>query len=334
MEKINKIEVIGRIIRLRKLLTGERGKSKFAHLLGISPSSYNYYEKDRVPPVEILLRICEVTGTDLYWLLTGKENAAAAESGAIRQHSKVCKEGGYGLENSILQKLTSILDSNPELAGTVKAFVDLLVEKRSFEKELVLQKFSSISAKPGWIPVLGRTAAGVVGFWDEAVLMDSERAVTELEDLVKKYIGCEIVGAADGKLSVDLQLKSLLNNFGDLQANLIQVNGHKDDSIVEFIECSKIIELFPDSFALRVDGDSMSPRINDGDIVIVSPSVATGQGQIAVAHIRGQVGVTCKIVRSCDENVHLIPVNEKYETKVIPKENLLWSLSVLCHVSV
>jgi SOS-response transcriptional repressor LexA len=78
----------------------------------------------------------------------------------------------------------------------------------------------------------------------------------------------------------------------------------------------------------------MSPRINDGDIVIVSPSVPAAQGQIAIAHVANQIGVTCKLIRTTDREVHLIPVNERYETKVVNKKDLLWALAVLCHISI
>jgi SOS-response transcriptional repressor LexA len=77
----------------------------------------------------------------------------------------------------------------------------------------------------------------------------------------------------------------------------------------------------------------MSPRINDGDIVILSPSVPAAQGQIGIARLANQIGVTCKLIRSTEQAVHLIPINERYETKVVAKKDLLWALAVLCHIS-
>ena len=65
MKKIDPKAIIDRIILLRTQHSGPRGKSLFARELGISASTYNYYEKDRVPPIETLLNICDVTGADL-----------------------------------------------------------------------------------------------------------------------------------------------------------------------------------------------------------------------------------------------------------------------------
>ncbi|MBA7666973.1 hypothetical protein ES703_75058 [subsurface metagenome] len=58
------------------------------------------------------------------------------------------------------------------------------------------------------------------------------------------------------------------------------------------------------------------------------------QGQISIARVANQIGVTCKLIRTTKTDVHLIPINERYETKVIAKKDLLWALAVLCHVSV
>ena len=126
----------------------------------------------------------------------------------------------------------------------------------------------------------------------------------------------------DGRATVDLHLKPLVDSLKKADISLVQISGQSGDEIVEFVQCEQIHKIFNDSFALRIDGDSMSPRINDGDIVILSPSVPATQGQISVVRIANQIGVTCKIIRMTDDSVHLIPINEKYETKIVPKKDL------------
>ncbi|MFB0524249.1 MAG: S24 family peptidase, partial [Phycisphaerae bacterium] len=141
-------------------------------------------------------------------------------------------------------------------------------------------------------------------------------------------------GSADGTVSIDLQARPLVESLKSQQVNLIKVGGPQQEQIVEFVQCEEIHKLFPDSFALQIDGDSMSPRINDGDIVILSPSVPAAQDQIAIARVANQIGVTCKLIRTTESEVHLIPINERYETKVMSKKDLLWALAVLCHIRV
>jgi len=311
--------IIERVKLLRKQYAGSRGRSKFARELGISPSTYSYYESKRVAPIEVLVKICELTGADLQWLLTG---SIAEERFAP------------GPNSTILQKVDGLLRENPELGKAVLAFIELLREKRKAEAELRPAVVASNLERPGWIPVLGRTAAGIVHFWDQTVLAEPKQAITELDELVKKHIGKEIIGSADKTVSIDLQARALVNGIKRAGANLIQVSGTEDEEVVEFVECEEIYKLFPDSFGLAIDGDSMSPRINDGDIVIVSPSVPAVEGQAGIARVANQIGVSCKLIRSTEEEVHLIPINERYETKVVGRRDLVWALAVLCHISV
>ncbi len=188
--------------------------------------------------------------------------------------------------------------------------------------------------RPGWVPVLGRTAAGIVHFWDKSKLPRPEQAVTQLDELVKKYVGKSIVASSGGRVSVDLQVKPVLRGLKRREANLVQISSDESNGVVEFVECEELFQLYPDSFGLRIDGDSMSPRIKDGDVLIASPSVGASQGQIAIVKLVGQIGVTCKLIRITEEGVHLIPINESYRPTVVAQKELLWSLAVLCHVSV
>jgi len=319
MQNFYEKAIIDRVRLLREQYAGNRGKSKFARALGISASTYSYYENDRVPPIEILLKICQVTEADLEWLLTGESSE---------------KKSASGPNSALLQKLDELLTNNPELSEPVLAFVELLCEKKGVEKEFRSKVVRPRPDRPGWIPVLGRTAAGMVHFWEQTSLPEPRQAVTELDELVKKHIGKAIIRSTDGTLSVDLKAQALVDGVKQAEANLIQVGGQEQGQIVEFVQCEEIFELFPDSFALQIDGDSMSPRINDGDIVILSPSVPAAQGHIAIARVANQIGVTCKLIRSTDKAVHLIPINERYETKVVAKKDLLWALAVLCHINI
>jgi len=319
MKDFDEKAIIERVRLLRKQYTGSRGKSKFARALGISASTYSYYENNRVPPIEVLLRICEVTEADLGWLLTG---------------SSTEKRFAFGPKSQPLERIDNLLKNNPELTEPIMAFIELLCEKKGVEKEFRSKVLPSRPERPGWIPVLGRTAAGMVHFWDQTFLPEPKQAITELDELVRKHVGKAIIGSADGRVSIDLQARPLVDGVKRAEANLVQVSGEGQEQIVEFIQCEEIYGLFPDSFALHIDGDSMSPRINDGDIVILSPSVPAVQGHIAIARVANQIGVTCKLIRTTETAVHLIPINERYETKAVAKDDLLWALAVLCHISI
>ena len=118
MNDFDKKAMIERVRQIRQQYAGSRGKSRFARALGISVSTYSYYENDRVPPIDILLKMCEVTGTDLEWLLTGD----TAE-----------KKFTSGPNAALLRKLDGLFTHNPELTEAVLALVELLREKKGVE---------------------------------------------------------------------------------------------------------------------------------------------------------------------------------------------------------
>ena len=319
--EFNEKAIIDRIIELRNDFAGQRGKSAFAKAIGLSPSTYNYYENDRLAPVSVLLKICQVTGANLHWLLTGSSQVDG---------------GGDAISVSLSRKLDALLKTSPESESALVAFIDLLAEKNNAPMAAIPSKPESKPDRPGWIPILGRTAAGMVHFWHQTNLPAPEEAVVELDELVEKYTGRAILASENADLAVDLQLPPLIRELRNHSVSIIQVSTGQshDDQIVQFVECPEVRRLFPDAFALQIDGDSMSPRINDGDVVVLSPSVPAAQGHIAVVRLPDQIGVTCKIIRTTQSEVHLIPINERYETKTVASENLLWALAVLCHIRI
>jgi repressor LexA len=65
-----------------------------------------------------------------------------------------------------------------------------------------------------------------------------------------------------------------------------------------------------DVFALKVKGDSMSPRIMDGDIVLVRQQDAAEDGDLVIAEIDGEA--TCKVLKRSHSSVMLVPFNAAF----------------------
>jgi len=83
MKDFDEKTIIKQISPLHKQYAGSGSKSEFARTLGISAFTYSYYENNGVPPIEILLKICEVIGADFEWLLTGRSTEKRFAFGAI-----------------------------------------------------------------------------------------------------------------------------------------------------------------------------------------------------------------------------------------------------------
>lgn len=67
-----------------------------------------------------------------------------------------------------------------------------------------------------------------------------------------------------------------------------------------------------DYYALKARGDSMAPKIEDGDIMIVHYQQEVENGQVAIVRVNGDEA-TCKIIRKYKHGLELIPINMNYE---------------------
>ncbi|PWB61132.1 MAG: hypothetical protein C3F17_13485 [Bradyrhizobiaceae bacterium] len=76
----------------------------------------------------------------------------------------------------------------------------------------------------------------------------------------------------------------------------------------------------PQAFALKVRGNSMSPRIEDGDIVIVSPNQEVHSGDICVIRVSGED--TLKRVKLEGMYMHLIPLNPEFEPVTVKRKDV------------
>lgn len=80
------------------------------------------------------------------------------------------------------------------------------------------------------------------------------------------------------------------------------------------------------AFALKVKGNSMSPRIEDGDIVIVSPQQEAHNGDICVVRVNDED--TLKKVKFEGNYLHLIPLNPDFEPVTVKRKdvNFAWKV--------
>jgi len=333
ISKIDEKAIISRIRKLRQEYAGERGKALFAKALGISPSTYNYYEQDRIPPVGLLWGICEITGADIRWLLTGQSQLGT-------------KNFEKAMPRSLVDKINLLISSDSSNIAALEAFVSLLRDKSKLENKLKRAAITSDpkddstvlkddpsqaedEKSPHWLPILGRTAAGIVHFWSEAG--SRPPSVTELADLLHRHKNSRHLQIAPQEVGKDPAVPNV-PALDASQVSLVQLIEPQADGVSEFIDCGEITRIYPDAFALRVDGDSMAPWIIDGDIVVLSPSVSAYNGAVAVVQLSDQIGVTCKIIRRQANRVHLIPANEKFEVKIYDQNQLGWALAVLWRI--
>lgn len=80
------------------------------------------------------------------------------------------------------------------------------------------------------------------------------------------------------------------------------------------------------AFALVVKGNSMAPRIEDGDVIVVSPKQEARSGDICVVRVNDED--TVKRVKIEPEFLQLVPLNSEYEPMVVRKKDIafIWKV--------
>ena len=96
-----------------------------------------------------------------------------------------------------------------------------------------------------------------------------------------------------------------------------------EEEAEEYIECDLKIKA---DFCLRIKGDSMHPRINDGDLVFIHQQPQVENGQIAAVLIDGET--TLKRVYQTDSTVQLISENPEY-TPIVYTENNCENIKII-----
>jgi SOS-response transcriptional repressor LexA len=327
-----------RLAGLRQAVYGPRGRAAFARALGVSPSTYNYYEKNRPPPADLLARAAQVTGADLTWLLTGAGDPfpQAPTGGADNRLSHPAEEVLARFAEALAARPATPAEPAAEAAGHSRiprgspgaAVAALRAILEQVEKSLPVGgawKPSEAGITASAIPVVGRTAAGLLASWEKffADAKDPqvlERLIAQTEIRAARQRGAELL-AADPAGEPDRP--------ADATALLVQLSAPTADGILEYLELPGLGPLGAGAFALRVDGDSMSPRIRDGDLVVCRRSIPPQPGQTAVVKVRGRIGVTVKLWRPEGGHVHLIPINEACDPSRLVRTDIIWACRVL-----
>ena len=91
----------------------------------------------------------------------------------------------------------------------------------------------------------------------------------------------------------------------------------------EYVSMPDINDL--NAFAITVVGDSMEPRFNEGDVLIISPAEAVASGDVCFVRIDrdGMSVSTIKQVWFDDEkSVRLESLNRRYASQIVPRESI------------
>ncbi|MBE5922625.1 MAG: helix-turn-helix domain-containing protein [Lachnospiraceae bacterium] len=97
------------------------------------------------------------------------------------------------------------------------------------------------------------------------------------------------------------------------------------NAVEEIIDTEEITEEMArtgEFFGLQIHGDSMEPKISDGDVVIVRQQDDAESGEIVIALVNGDEA-TCKRLKKYADGIMLISNNPKYEPMVFTEKEIV-----------
>ena len=109
-----------------------------------------------------------------------------------------------------------------------------------------------------------------------------------------------------------------INVLGRVQAG-IPVEAIQD--IIGEEEITEELAKTGEFFGLKIKGDSMSPRIEEDDIVIVKKQSDIETGEIAIVLINGN-DATCKKIKKTETGIMLMPFNPSYDPLFFTNEEI------------
>lgn len=93
------------------------------------------------------------------------------------------------------------------------------------------------------------------------------------------------------------------------------------EDIIDYEEIPESMARGGEYFGLAIKGDSMYPRILEGDVVIVKKQSTADSGDIVIALVNGDEG-TCKQLYKYKDHIELKPFNPMYKPLVYSNKDI------------
>lgn len=93
------------------------------------------------------------------------------------------------------------------------------------------------------------------------------------------------------------------------------------EDILDYEEVPQSWENQGEFFALKIKGDSMEPRMESGDVVIVKQQPDANSGDTVIVLVNGD-DATCKKLQKTDNGIMLVSTNPKYPPMFYSNEDI------------
>lgn len=289
-----------RTLRIRHF--GLRGRQELAHRLHVSVRELERFEQGAVPAPEILILMCEVTGEDFQWLLTGRKS-------------------GQSMRQQLLGRIGRLLEVQPDRIRTLQAFLDLLEKTPTATRDATpalpgpgtrarVPVFDGLRL-PREFPPRGQGPAGMPR------LLDAPAEGTDAGASARARI-LELDDAAE-------QLTASAAQFVPVQRGR--------HGLLGYLECAELHLLIADMVGVRIGDGSMRPLIESGDVALIAPDMPARVGRPALVRRVGERAAQCRMwLGPSNEYMQLGRMDNRQVERVRP-ERLNVALEILYRVA-
>lgn len=143
-------------------------------------------------------------------------------------------------------------------------------------------------------------AQGTVGNWESGTRKPSAARMQEIADLFQVTVD-DLLGSTPVH---PRRIPVLSGANAGLPPEAVR-------TVLEYEEIDEVLAGQGEYFALRIQGDSMEPRMYEGDVVIVRQQSDIDSGDIAVIRLSGGEATVKRLIKHGD-GISLIAFNPKY----------------------
>ena len=94
-----------------------------------------------------------------------------------------------------------------------------------------------------------------------------------------------------------------------------------EEELIGYEEIPESMARSGEYFGLRIQGDSMQPKLSEGDVVIVREQSDADSGDVVIVLVNGEEA-TCKRLQKYDNGIALISFNPAYQPKHFTNEEV------------
>lgn len=157
--------------------------------------------------------------------------------------------------------------------------------------------------------------AKLVGYTTQAAISKVEKGQRDVtQTMIPKYakaLNTTIEYLIFGEVPEKKGKATRIRVYGDVAAG-IPLDQIDEMDYDDWEEIPESLSKTGEFFALRIKGDSMAPKMSEGDVVIVRKQSYIEDGEIAIVAVNGDTA-TCKRVRKGESGITLIGLNPNFE---------------------